>query len=67
VHALFTVVSDSVPRHLRILAQLASVLRDGELRGLLRAAAPAAAIQQRIAALEARRAEAALPAAQGRT
>jgi len=42
VHALFTVVSPSVPAHLRVLAQLGFVLRDPELREVLRrrAAAP---------------------------
>jgi PTS system nitrogen regulatory IIA component len=35
VHALFTVISPSVPAHLRILAQLGFVLRDEGLRRLL--------------------------------
>jgi PTS system nitrogen regulatory IIA component len=35
VHALFTVISPSVPTHLRILAQLGFVLRDDEVRRLL--------------------------------
>jgi len=52
VHALFVVVSPSVPAHLRILAQLGFVLRDAELRRLLRAAAPAEKILQRLSALE---------------
>jgi PTS system nitrogen regulatory IIA component len=52
VHALFVLVSPSVPAHLRILAQLGFVLRDQELRRLLRAAAPDDAILDRIAALE---------------
>lgn len=53
VNVLFLVVSASVPEHLRILAQLGFVLRDGELRRLLRAAAPTADILARIAELEA--------------
>ncbi|HEX8941704.1 MAG TPA: PTS sugar transporter subunit IIA [Gemmatimonadaceae bacterium] len=52
VHALFAVVSPSVPAHLRILAQLGYTLRDPELRRLLRAAAPSQAILARVAALE---------------
>ena len=41
VHALFTLISPSVPAHLRILSQLSFVLRDDELRRLLaRSAAP---------------------------
>jgi len=53
VHALFTLVAANVPSHLRILAQLAAALRDAEIRRLLRAAAPSAAILERIAALDA--------------
>jgi nitrogen PTS system EIIA component len=53
VHALFTLVAVNVPSHLRILAQLAAALRDGEIRRLLRAAAPRAAILERVAALDA--------------
>lgn len=53
VHALFVVVSPDVPVHLRILAQLGFVLRDVEVRRLLRAAAPADAILGRISWLEA--------------
>jgi PTS system nitrogen regulatory IIA component len=52
VHALFTVVSSTVPAHLRILARLGYVLRDGELRGLLERRAPAQAILRRVAQLE---------------
>jgi PTS system nitrogen regulatory IIA component len=45
VHALFTVISPSVPTHLKILAKLGLVLRDAELRRLLRdRAAPDAII-----------------------
>jgi len=36
VHALFFVVSSSIPVHLRILAELGFVLRDPELRSLLK-------------------------------
>jgi len=52
VNALFLVVSPTVPAHLRILAQLGSLLRDAELRRLLHANAPTAALTQRIAELE---------------
>jgi PTS system nitrogen regulatory IIA component len=53
VHALFSVISPTVPAHLRILAKLAMVLRDGELRGLLASRAPAERILDRVRALEA--------------
>lgn len=53
VNALFLVVSPTVPTHLRILAQLGALLRDAELRHLLRANAPSDRIRDRIAALEA--------------
>ncbi|HEV2105202.1 MAG TPA: PTS sugar transporter subunit IIA, partial [Candidatus Eisenbacteria bacterium] len=43
VHALFTVVSPTVPMHLRTLAALSWLLHDAELRRLLEARAPAAA------------------------
>lgn len=52
VHALFMVVSPTVPVHLRILAQLGFVLRDTMLRDLLRRRAPADEIVDRIALLE---------------
>lgn len=52
VHALFLVVSPSVPAHLRILAQLAFVLRDTELRQLLRNRAPADRILARVQDVE---------------
>jgi PTS system nitrogen regulatory IIA component len=52
VHALFVLVSPNVPAHLRILAQLGFVLRDQELRRMLKALAPGAAILDRIAAVE---------------
>ena len=53
VHALFVLVSPSVPVHLRILAQLGFVLRDVEFRRLVRGAAPTDEILRRLAALEA--------------
>lgn len=52
VDVLFLVVSPSVPEHLRILAQLGFLLRDAELRRLLRVAAPTADIVSRITNLE---------------
>lgn len=52
VHALFAVVSPTVPAHLRILAQLGYALRDPELRQLLREAAPSEMIVARVKALE---------------
>jgi nitrogen PTS system EIIA component len=52
VHALFLVVSMTVPAHLRILAQLAFVLRDEFLRKLLREAASAEDILGRIEFVE---------------
>jgi PTS system nitrogen regulatory IIA component len=54
VHALFTVISPSVPVHLRILAQLGFVLHDRELRRLLVERRPATALLDRVRALEAR-------------
>ncbi len=65
VNALFLVVSPTVPTHLRILAQLGALLRDAELRRLLRANAPSDRIRDRIAALEA--AGPRLPGGGGRT
>ena len=55
VHALFLIVSPTVPVHLRILAELGFVLRDPELRDLLRHRAEPPAITDRIALLEATR------------
>jgi nitrogen PTS system EIIA component len=52
VYALFTVVSSTVPAHLRILARLGLALHDATLRGLLRDRAPAADILARVRALE---------------
>jgi PTS system nitrogen regulatory IIA component len=55
VHALFMVVSPTVPVHLRILAQLGFLLRDNVLRDLLRRRDPAEEILGRIEMLEASR------------
>jgi PTS system nitrogen regulatory IIA component len=54
VHALFLVVSPSVPAHLRILAQLGFVLRDPVLRTLLHEHAPTEELLQRVHDLEER-------------
>ncbi|HEX9611765.1 MAG TPA: PTS sugar transporter subunit IIA [Gemmatimonadales bacterium] len=54
VHALFTVISPSVPVHLRVLAQLGFVLRDATLRKVLAERGLADAILGRVRALEAR-------------
>ena len=54
VHALFLVVSPSVPAHLRILAQLGFILRDPEMRELLARRAPTAELLRRIRDLEQR-------------
>lgn len=62
VHALFLVVSPTVPVHLRILSQLGFVLRDEELRGLLRERASAASIIDRVAMLDATRTTGSFPA-----
>ena len=55
VHALFLVVSPTVPAHLQILARLGFVLRDEMLRDLLRASAPADDILGRIDMVESTR------------
>jgi PTS system nitrogen regulatory IIA component len=52
VHALFMVVSPTVPAHLRILARLGFVLRDDMLRDLLRSRAPAEEILGRVELVE---------------
>jgi len=52
VHAIFLVVSPSVPSHLKILAQLGFVLRDESLRELLAKRAEASAIMSRIREIE---------------
>lgn len=54
VHALFTVITPSVPVHLRILAQLGFSLRDEDLRRLLVERRPAEEILGRVRALETR-------------
>lgn len=48
VHAIFLVVSSSIPEHLRILAELGFALRDSRLRDLLRDRAPTELILSRI-------------------
>lgn len=55
VHALFIVVSPTVPAHLAILARLGFALRDDTLRGLLRDRAAADEILDRIALVESTR------------
>jgi len=55
VHALFMVVSPTVPAHLRILGQLGFLLRDDALRALLRDRASADEILGRVELLEASR------------
>jgi PTS system nitrogen regulatory IIA component len=51
VHAVFLVVSSSIPAHLRILAELGFALRDPELRERLRRQAPSEEILARISEL----------------
>jgi PTS system nitrogen regulatory IIA component len=55
VHALFMVVSPTVPVHLRILGQLGFLFRDETLRGLLKNRAGADAILDRMEVLESTR------------
>jgi PTS system nitrogen regulatory IIA component len=55
VHALFIVVSPTVPVHLRILAQLGFLLRDELLRDMLRQRAETDTLLSRIELLEASR------------
>jgi nitrogen PTS system EIIA component len=55
VHALFIVVSPTVPAHLAILARLGFALRDDTLRGLLRDRAPADEILDRVTLVESTR------------
>ena len=52
VHAVFLVVSATVPSHLRILAQLAFALRNPELRRLLKDRASTEQLLERIRDLE---------------
>ena len=54
VHALFVVISPSIPVHLKILARLGLVLRDAALRRLLGARVPADQIRESVKALEGR-------------
>jgi PTS system nitrogen regulatory IIA component len=54
VHALFTVVSSTVPAHLKTLAQLGFVLQDQRLRDLLGARAGSAELLARVREIEAR-------------
>jgi PTS system nitrogen regulatory IIA component len=54
VHALFVLISPSVPAHLRILSRLGLVLRDPELRSRLKERAAADAILECIKGLEGR-------------
>jgi PTS system nitrogen regulatory IIA component len=55
VHALFIVVSPTVPGHLAVLARLGFALRDDALRGLLQRRAPADEILGRLELVEATR------------
>lgn len=52
VHALFTVISPTVPTHLRILAELSLLLHDADLRRLLQERAAAPQLFERIQILE---------------
>jgi PTS system nitrogen regulatory IIA component len=52
VHALFVVVSPTIPSHLRVLAQLGYALRDDNLRQLLRSRAELNAIVDRLHTIE---------------
>ncbi len=52
VHILFMVVSPTVPMHLRILARLGFVLRDSDLRQMLRSGADASQILDRLDFIE---------------
>jgi PTS system nitrogen regulatory IIA component len=52
VHALFTLISPSVPTHLRMLAQLGFVLRDDALRQLLAQRGSATDLLARVRVLE---------------
>lgn len=54
VHALFVVISPSVPTHLKILSRLGLVLRNAELRRLLKDRAPVEDIRRRFKELETR-------------
>lgn len=67
VHALFMVVSPTVPVHLRILAQLGFLLRDDMLREMFRRRAPADEIIGRIDILETTRTTGAFRALESRS
>src|SRR5512140_2920840 len=54
VHAVFLVVSPSVPSHLKVLAQLGFLLRDAEVRALLARRAPNGEILDHIRQIELR-------------
>jgi PTS system nitrogen regulatory IIA component len=54
VHALFVVISPSVPVHLKILARLGLVLRDPDLRQLLKTRGSTSEVGRRIRELETR-------------
>ncbi len=54
VHALFVVISPTVPVHLKILARLGLVLRDADLRRLLTERASVDEIRRRVKELETR-------------
>ncbi|MEW5917439.1 MAG: PTS sugar transporter subunit IIA [Gemmatimonadota bacterium] len=62
VHALFMVVSPTVPVHLRILGQLGFLLRDDMLRSMLRNREPGERILGRIELLEQSRTSGSYPA-----
>jgi len=55
VHAIFMVVSPTVPAHLKVLSRLAFALRDDDLRAMLARRATSAEILERIAFVEATR------------
>lgn len=52
VHALFTLISPTVPTHLRMLAALSYLLQDPELRRLVQERAPASRLLERMRAQE---------------
>jgi PTS system nitrogen regulatory IIA component len=52
VHALFTLISPTVPMHLRMLAALSYLLQDPELRRLVQERATASRLLERMRALE---------------
>lgn len=66
VHALFMVVSPTVPTHLRILAELGFVLRDEALRASLRRRAAAGEILGRVELVESTRTTGSFRASDGR-